>query len=205
VSSALAALTAARACGVPLRSAAGALASVAPFTARMQPVTLPNGAVVIRDEQNGSGDTLEATIEVMRAARAERRILVFSDLSDTKGSSRQRLRRIGKIAAEVSDIAVFVGEHAHHGVRGAIAAGMAPSCCHDVLGLERAAALVGRLARPGDLVFLKGRATHHLSRIVFAQFGSIGCWTTTCKKQSVCDVCPELKPAFDFARAIDAR
>lgn len=205
VSSVLAALAAARACSIPLRPAAEALAAVAPFTARMQPVRLPNGAVVVRDEENGSEDTLMAMLDVMRSAHAERRILVFSDLSDVKGNPKQRLRRMGKIAAEVAEVAVFVGEHAHHGVRGAIAAGMDPSCCYDVLGLERAADLLGRLARPGDLVFVKGRATHHLSRIVFAQYGSIGCWKTSCKKQSVCDVCPELKPDFDFERAIGGR
>lgn len=198
----LASLAAARACGVPLSVAAEKLAGVAPFAGRMQPVTLPSGAVVIRDEENGSPDTIEAMLEVLRSARAERRILVFSDLSDSRASPKKRLRGIGKIAAGVVDVAVFVGEHAHHGVRGAVAAGMDPSRCHDVLGLERAAELLARELRAGDLVFLKGRSTHHLSRLVFAQFGPIGCWTRSCKKRPVCDVCDELRPGFDLGRAL---
>jgi UDP-N-acetylmuramoyl-tripeptide--D-alanyl-D-alanine ligase len=202
VSSTLAALAAAQACGVPLRPAVDVLAGVAPFAARMQPVALPSGAVVIRDEENGSRDTIEAMLEVMRNARAGRRILVFSDLTDAKGNSRKRLRNIGKMAAEVAEVVVFVGEHAHHGVRGAVAAGMDPGCCHDVLGLQRAAEFLARELHVGDLVFLKGRAVHHLSRIVFAQFGPIGCWTTSCKKRPVCDVCDELRPGFDFQRAL---
>ena len=203
LSSVLAAVAAARACGIPLHAAASALASVVPFAARMQPVALPSGAVVIRDEGNGSRDTIDAMVEVMRNARAERRVLVFSDMTDAKGNSKKRLREMGKIAAEFADIAVFVGEHAHHGVRGAVAAGMDPACCHDVLGLERAAELLGRELRHGDLVFLKGRSVHHLSRIVFAQFGSIGCWTTTCKRRTVCDVCTELRPSFDLQHALE--
>jgi UDP-N-acetylmuramoyl-tripeptide--D-alanyl-D-alanine ligase len=201
--SALAALAAARACDIPLRAAAEVLAGVSPFAARMQPVALPSGAVVIRDEGNGSRDTIDAMLDVMRNARAGRRVLVFSDMTDVKGNSKKRLREMGRIAAEVAEVAVFVGEHAHHGVRGAVAAGMDPACCHDVPGLERAAELLGRELRAGDLVFLKGRSVHHLSRIVFAQFGSIGCWTTSCKKRTVCDVCTELRPGFDLRRALE--
>jgi UDP-N-acetylmuramoyl-tripeptide--D-alanyl-D-alanine ligase len=202
LASALAALAAARACGVPLRAAAAALGKVAPFAARMQPVKLPSGAVVIRDEETGSIETVEAVFQVMRDAQADRRILVFSDLMDVKGNTRKRLRAIGKIAAEVADMVIFVGEHAHHGVRGAIAAGMDPTRCYDVLGLQRAADLLARELRTGDLVFLKGRGGDHLSRIVFAQFGPIGCWKTSCGKRPICDVCDELQPDFDLQSAL---
>lgn len=202
IGAALTSLAAAQACGVPLPVAAARLADVSPFAGRMQPVTLPSGAVVIRDEENGSQDTLEAMVEVMRSARAERKVLVFSDLTDVKHNARKRLRDVGKIAAELAGLAVFVGEHAHHGVRGAIAAGMDPAGCHDVIGLERAAALLSRELRSGDLVFVKGRATDHLSRLVFAQFGSIGCWTTSCRRRPLCDVCDQLRPGFDLRRAL---
>ena len=200
----LTSLAAARACGVPMSAAAARLANVSPFAGRMQPVALPSGAVVIRDEENGSQDTIEAMVEVMRAARAERKVLVFSDATDVKHKTKKRLRDMGKIASEVADVAVFVGEHAHHGVRGAIAAGMDPARCHDMPGLNRAAELLSRELRSGDLVFVKGRATDHLSRLVFAQFGSIGCWTTSCKRRPLCDVCDQLKPGFDLQGALAA-
>ena len=202
VGAALTSLAAARACGVPLPVAADRLAGVAPFAGRMQPVTLPSGAVVIRDEENGSPDGIEAMLEVMRSAQAGRKVLVFSDLSDSRAKTKIRLRDMGRIAAEVADVAVFVGEHAHHGVRGAVAAGMDPASCHDAPGLKRAAELLSRELRSGDLVFVKGRATDHLSRLVFAQFGSIGCWTTSCKRRPLCDVCDQLRPGFDLGRAL---
>jgi hypothetical protein len=44
--------------------------------------------------------------------------------------------------------------------------------------------------------------TDHLSRIVFAQYGSIGCWTTTCRLRPLCELCPKLRPTFDLTEVI---
>lgn len=204
VPSLLGALSAARACGVPVSTAAAPLADVAPFASRMQPVMLPSGAVVIRDEFNGSPDTLDAMLAVMRDARAERTVLVFSDVSDSRQKPKQRLRRLGAQVAGLADLAVFVGGHAHHAVHGAVSAGMSAAACHDVVSLEDAAALLKRELRAGDLVFVKGRATDHLSRIVFAQLGEIGCWRLQCTVRRPCEFCHRLQPAFDLGAALTA-
>ena len=203
VGSVLAALAVARTCGVPMSSALAAIADFAPFAGRMQPLVLPNGAVVMRDEENGSPDTLDAMMSVLRDARAERRVLVMGDVSDVKGNPRKRHRYVGRLAAEVADLAVFVGEHAHHAVRAAVAAGMNPARCHHTVDARDAAELLKRELRAGDLAFVKGRSTEHLSRIVFAQLGEIGCWTSSCRICSLCDLCPQLAPRFDFASALE--
>jgi UDP-N-acetylmuramyl pentapeptide synthase len=168
----------------------------------MQPVMLPSGAVVIRDEENGSPDTVDVMLRVLRESQARRRILVFSDFSDVRTSTRQRLRDVGKLAAAFTDLALFVGEHGHHGVRGATSAGMAPENCRHITDLDSAAEFLKGELRNGDTVFLKGRTTDHLSRLLFAQFGEIGCWKRFCRLIPVCDSCPELKPKFDLAGAL---
>jgi UDP-N-acetylmuramoyl-tripeptide--D-alanyl-D-alanine ligase len=202
VNSVLGALAVASVCGIELEEAARSVSRVPPFAGRMQPVRLPNGAMMLRDEENGSPDTLQAMIEVLRDARAMRRGLVFSDQSDTKQNPRKRMRSIGKQAAELCDFAVFVGEHAHHAVRAATAAGMDASSCAPHASLADAAQWLRDFARPGDLVFLKGRGTDHLSRILFAQFGNIGCWKPHCKITRLCDYCGQLKPDFDAEKAL---
>jgi UDP-N-acetylmuramoyl-tripeptide--D-alanyl-D-alanine ligase len=202
LSSVLGAISTARALGVPLGTAAEAIATVPPFVGRMQPVALPNGAIVIRDEEAASVDSVESMFEVMREAKARRRILLFSDLSDEARKTRQRLRAVGETAGEMADVVIFVDEHARHGIRGALNAGVDPANCHAIISYREAADLLKKELRAGDLVFIKGRGTDHLSRIVFAQFGEIGCWITNCKIRSVCDLCPRLKPRFNLGKAL---
>jgi UDP-N-acetylmuramoyl-tripeptide--D-alanyl-D-alanine ligase len=198
----LAALLAARALGVAPAEAAAALERVEPFTARMQPVRLPNGAVVIRDEQSSSPDTWRVALGLLREASARRRVLVASDLSDVRKKPRVRYRMLGDHAADSADVALFVGEHARFAVRRALERGMDPTCVHGVLDVRAAAEHLARLLEPGDVALLKGRGTHHLSRALFAQLGEIGCWKTHCRRHIACDVCPELRPAFDLRAAL---
>ncbi len=197
-SSIAAAISIARICGVSLEDSAKAIAQVSPFMARMQPVRLPNGAIVIRDEYNGSQDTFEKMIDVLKQAQAERLVLIISDVTDRKGTSRKRQVEIGRVAAELAHMAIFCGDHGHHAKKAAIKAGMDPEHCHHVMGLRATSELMKKHLRAGDLVFLKGRTTDHLSRLVFAQYGEFACWNENCRFTITCDVCAELRAQFDL-------
>ncbi len=204
ISSVSAALAASAACGIPLATSAKRIAAVPPFAARMQPVMLPSGAVIVRDEESGSPDTLNAMLKVLRESRAERRILVMSDVSDSGTNQRRRQRDLGRTAAGLADVAIFTSESGHHAVRAAAEAGMDPAHCHNIPDLVAVADFLKSELRDGDLVFVKGRTTDHLSRVVLAQFGSIGCWTTSCRIHRICDVCSMLQPDFDMDQALSA-
>ena len=173
-----------------------------PFTARMQPVRLPNGATVIRDEMNSSPDTWRAALAVLRESQARRRVLVASDLSDSGKKPRVRYRELGDFAVEAADVALFIGENARFAVKRAVANGMDPSSVDGVLDVRAAAERLASLLQDGDVALLKGRATHHLSRVLFAQFGVIGCRKTRCSKRIACDICEELRPGFDLRAAL---
>jgi UDP-N-acetylmuramoyl-tripeptide--D-alanyl-D-alanine ligase len=194
----LAAMLVAETCGIALPEAAAALERVQPFMGRMQPIRLPNGATILRDEHNGSPDTLEAALRVLTEARARRKVLVLGSISDSREKSRVRFRRLGQQAAQVADLAIFVGEHGHHAVKAAIATGLAKDQVREFVTPAQTAVYLKTELRSGDLVLIKGRATEHLSRIVFAQFGQIGCWTTFCRKRISCDTCDQLRPEFDL-------
>lgn len=190
--SVLAALAAAHACGIGISEAVEAVSRVEPSPGAMQPVALPCGATVIRDEKGGSVDLLRAALEVLAQSSATRKVLVMSDVTDSSQKDRVRLAAIGREAAGIAGCVVFVGDRAGHGVRGAVAAGMDARSAHAFGSLQAAAEFLATELRSGDLVLLKGRTTDHLSRIYFAQLGSVQCWKTDCTKTILCDRCPEL-------------
>lgn len=195
LSSVLAALAAARICGVDLTEGGEVLAQSKPFDARLEPVQLPNGAIFLRDEYNASVDTFEVAFEVMRGAKARRRVVVASDYSDSKKRQQRRAKQLGRETAEIAEAAVFLGESSRRAQRAATEAGMASELVHAFTDLQEAAAFLKTFLEPADLVLLKGRASHHLSRLFFAQLGQVDCWKPTCSKMMLCDICPELGPA----------
>lgn len=188
----LAAVAAARACGVPLAEAAARAEKVEPLWARLQPIALPSGATVLRDDFNGSIDSFEPALRVLEEARAGRRILVASDYTDSSERSRARAKRLGEEAARSADVAVFVGGRGERAAAAAIAKGLPPASVHSFGSVAEACALLRRELRDGDLVLLKGWGSHHLSRIYLGLIGAVACQRSFCAKMILCDCCPEL-------------
>ena len=189
---ALASLAVARHAGVPLREAAAALREVPPAMGRLQPVRLPGGATVLRDEYNAAIDTLDAALRVLEGAAATRRILLVTDFSDFGRNRKHRLRYLARAAARSADMAVFAGESAAYGGRQAVEAGMAPDRVHDFRTLEETARFLRSELERGDLLLLKGRTTDHATRVFHALLGPIQCWKTACGRRIPCDACWEL-------------
>jgi UDP-N-acetylmuramoyl-tripeptide--D-alanyl-D-alanine ligase len=195
----LAALAAATRAGLTLEQAVAPLLSVEPHEARLQPVTLANGATFLRDEFNGSIESLRPAIRVLGEARAQRKWLVVSDFTDSGVNQKRRLRQLAELAAANADKCVFVGEASPYGKRRALEAGMAADNVHHFLLPRQAADFLRAELGAGDLVLLRGRGRDHLSRIVFAQAGTVDCWKINCQKRGTCDNCSELgfRPAGD--------
>ena len=185
-------LAAAHSLGVPLSGAAGVLLRASPYTARMEPVSLPSGAVLIRDDYNGSMDTLEASLRVLREAEAARRMLVVTDFADSGLNRRARLRYLALAVSGWLDVLVLSGEEHEYGHRKAIEAGMPPDHVHSFETLQAVAGFVKREFQAGDLALLRGRGVDHVARVFFAQQGAVACWRADCQKQMLCDTCWEL-------------
>jgi len=193
LASALGALAAARACGVGLAESAAALATVSPFPGRMEPVTLPGGAVVLRDDFKGSAAGFRVAMKVLGEARAARRIAVVGHCSDL-GRERNRgpAHFVADLAVAHADVAVFVGPYAGRAAERAVRSGMAPESVHHAESPADSAELMARVVRPGDVVLLKGERRLHLARLFFAQFGPVACRLASCERQMLCDTCGAL-------------
>lgn len=192
VSSILPALAIGKIAGVPLGEAAEVLSRYEPMPKRMSPVRLPNGATMLRDERNGSVDTMAAAFKVMGDAAATRKFLILTDVSDSSQRPRRRLREMGRTAAEVADAVMFVGEHCEHGARGAIDAGMSPDQVWSYYNIEDAAARLRSELREDDLVLLRGRSVDHMQRLYLNLSQDVQCWKNSCNKSTHCEVCWEL-------------
>lgn len=188
----LPALVVARECGVPLKEAAAAIEKYETIPRRMSPVVLPNGATILRDENNGSVDTLAAALKVLEDATALRKILVMTDVSDSPEKPRKRVRDIGRAAAGVADAAIFLGEHSEYGKKGAIASGMREDQVWNFYNIEDAARHLRSEVRSGDLVLLRGRRADHTARMALSFTHEVTCWRNRCTKGMHCDECPQL-------------
>ncbi len=188
----LAVLAVAELCAIAAPDARAAIAALPPFWARLQPVTLPCGAVMLRDDWQGAFDTTDAAWKVMREATADRKIVIFSDYSQTNKKSRVRANHLGNAAAKLADMAIFVGAYAERSSEAAVAAGLDRSAVHPCEDVREASDLLRRVLRRGDLVLLKGPHTHHLSRIHLGLVGPVVCNLQTCDRIRLCDQCPDL-------------
>jgi UDP-N-acetylmuramoyl-tripeptide--D-alanyl-D-alanine ligase len=191
----LGAFTAALALGCSVEDASRALAGTPPFAGRMMPVKAPNGAVFLRDDYNASTTVLDASLEVLRQARAKRRVLVLTDFSDFGGNRRQRLKYLATHLLSCAEAFVLVGRDDGYGTRRAVEAGLPEDRVHGFAALKDAAAFLKQWTREGDLVLVKGRTTDHAARLVLAQFDNVSCWKEYCPKRMLCDICWELGPA----------
>jgi UDP-N-acetylmuramoyl-tripeptide--D-alanyl-D-alanine ligase len=197
--SALGAIAAAQALGVSLEKAARGLAGVLPYTARLSPWPLASGAVILRDDYNGSVDSFDRAVDVLRDARASRKILVISDCSDFRPKPRRRIYYYADVAREVADMVVFIGERCEQGVERAVRQGMSPENARGFHDFTDAAEFLKGELRAGDLTLVRGQAFHHLGRICHLLEGAIGCTRPHCDRRILCDDCDLLR----FRRAPD--
>jgi UDP-N-acetylmuramoyl-tripeptide--D-alanyl-D-alanine ligase len=198
--SVLATVAVALECGMPLDRIAARIPRIPPTTGRMDPQILPSGAVILRDDFNGSLDTYNAAFETLRHASATRKILVITTLGDTPESWDKRLRRVAEQSAGVVDLLILIGERddTKRAAKAALRAGMSAEAVRMCADTRAAADLLRTELRPGDLALLRGRIEHHVARVALDLADpqglnrEVACWKTTCSKRILCDHCPEL-------------
>lgn len=178
--------------GADLAQVVRAAATTPPFPGRLQPVQVPSGAIILRDDYNASIDTIESSVRILENAAAQRRLLVITDLSDFGKNRKQRLKYLAGLSPRAVEALVLVGESGEYGRRRAIDQGLPPENVHAFADIQSGAEFLRRELRAGDLALLKGRTTDHAARIFFAQIGDVGCWKQYCPKRMLCDICWEM-------------
>ena len=190
VTALLAAITTAEQCGVPVSESVEALQGIEPFQARLQPVVVPQGAVVLRDEFNGSTTAYLAALKVLKEAKARRRIIICGQVQDRDEAN--SLERVGAEIARATELAIFVGPDRHEASQAALTAGMPPDRIRCFETVREAAEFMKKEVRAGDLILLRGQGQDHVSRVYFSLRGQVKCWLSDCGLVRLCDHCDRL-------------
>jgi aminoacyl-tRNA hydrolase len=185
----LASLGVAVALKLPMPGVLAALSRVSPASqGRMQSVRGADGVSFIRDDFKSPHWSLGAALEVLRNAKAERKIVVVGSVSDSPDSPSKRYLRIARDARKVADLVVFVGRDAPK----ALKARTSPDdqSVQAFLRLRDANTFLQQELRRGDLVLLKGtNKQDHLVRVMLDRSEPVICWRENCKRQEFCANC----------------
>lgn len=189
----LAAVAVAHVEGVPLDDALGRLQALEPTPGRMQPVALPNGAILLRDEYKMTLETIHAALDVLDGIPAKRKVVFFGDMSAMQGREWPTYLSVGMHVARVAERFVIVGRSFKRYSRGARKAGMPREAISDAgRTVQDAAAHLARALRPGDVVLMKGRRGQKLDRVRLMLEGhAVGCRIKLCEVRTLdCLECP---------------
>ncbi len=201
---ALAAIAVAQLEGVPLDEALSRLQALAPTPGRLQPVTLPNGVHVLRDDFKSTLETMHAALDVF-AEIPGRRIALLGDVSEPPGRQRPIYQALGERVGQLATFFIAIGHGFNSYYSGARRAGMAAS--HIIDGgrsPRQAAQALSAIMQPGDVVLLKGRDTQMLDRVRLILEGrAVNCDIRFCNVHTVaCEQCPMLEPGWGTHRVI---
>jgi UDP-N-acetylmuramoyl-tripeptide--D-alanyl-D-alanine ligase len=174
ITPALAAIACGVALGVPIECAADALRTAETSPGRMRELRISDGVRVIDDAYNANPMSMAAGLRAAVAARGDSAAIAVLGAMEQLGSiSRREHVRIGRAAVALGfEHLIAVGEDARPILEGALAAGIPRRRARWVAAPTQAAEEVRSVARPGDVVLVKGSRAARLERVVEALCGA---------------------------------
>ena len=201
----LAAIAVSKLEGFALDETLAVLATLSPTPGRMQPVAMPNGVTVLRDDFKSGLETIYAALDVFAEIPAQRHIVLLGDVSEPPDRQRIIYRSLGERVAQIASHFVVVGNSLDRYSTGARHAGMPKSAIHDGGRTPaQAAAVLKNILQPGDVLLVKGRDTQMLDRVrLILQGQQVLCNIRFCRMHPTeCVSCPMLKTGWGTHRVI---
>jgi UDP-N-acetylmuramoyl-tripeptide--D-alanyl-D-alanine ligase len=192
----LAAIATALAKGLPLERVLLRLQELSPSPGRLEPVPLPNGVFILRDDFKSSLETIHAALDLFSQIPAKRRLVVLGEVSEPPGSQGPIYRELGERIASIASRAIFIGGNFQRYAAGVKRGGLPSSAMMDAgRSVLKAVELLREDLRPGDVVLIKGRDTQRLDRVTLALIGKkVCCDIDFCDTRAVrCKACPVLE------------
>jgi len=204
----LAAVTAALVKGFSLDQILPALEDISPTPGRLEPIRLPNGAYLLRDDYKSSLETIPAALDTLSEIPVRRRMVVLGDVSESPGSPGPIYRAVGEHVAQVASKAIFISgskKNCQSYVVGAKRGGLPASSLVKIHNdIFKVIEVLQRDLTPGDVVLMKGRSHQKLDRISLALMGKrVRCDIIVCKAGMLrCQDCPMLERGWNGLRFV---
>ena len=164
VTNALLALAAGIECGIPLETGIKALSKSRLASGRLEQKTL-HSILFLDDTYNANPDSMEAALATLRSMPGTgRRIAVLGKMGELGEYAAEGYRRTGIAAAKHADILVTVGTETSLAAVAARDAGMGR--IHETENTSNAARMLKQLARPGDIVLVKGSRSAQMETLL---------------------------------------
>ncbi|MGH8713345.1 MAG: Mur ligase family protein [Casimicrobiaceae bacterium] len=191
--------------GCTLDLALARLRELAPTPGRLDPVLLPNGVTVLRDDFKSALETINAALDVLAQVPAPRRIVLLGAVSEPPDKQRRTYQAIGeRVAGIAAHLVVFKNEFEPYW-SGARRGGMRREAVTNAGRTARQAAeALDRVLQPGDVLLIKGRSPEKLDRVRLILEGrAVGCEIRYCSFRTIeCDECPMLERGWGGHRVI---
>ena len=123
------------------------------------------GCTVIKDCYNAGPESMAAALNVL-GHKPGRHIAVLGDMLELGVCTQAEHYRIGRIAAEKADVLMVYGPNAPRVIGGAITGGMNDRCAKAYDDQKKLAEALSRIARPGDVILVKGSRGMHMERVL---------------------------------------
>ena len=126
-------------------------------TGMRQHVFTKKGFTIIEDCYNAGPESMEAALSVLHDHKAEgRRIAVLGDMLELGSRSGAEHYRVGRLAAEKTDLLFACGHNSTRTITGAVTGGMPQKKALHFADCESLANALAAAAKPGDVLLFKG-------------------------------------------------
>ncbi len=145
---------------------AEALKEFQPLPGRMRLIRGIKNSLIIDDTYNAALLSMEVALDSLKVFEDKRKIVVLGDMLEIGRYTAEAHQRIGKKAAEISDLIFVVGSRAKFIVEAAIKAGFPKGRIFHFMDSKEAGKAVQKELKEEDIILVKGSRTMEMERIV---------------------------------------
>lgn len=151
---------------VPTEQISRALAQFQNMAGR-QEIYEKNGYTIISDCYNAGPESMAAALAVLNG-RPGRHVAVLGDMLELGVSTPAEHYKLGRLAAEQTDIVLAYGPNSVRVLNGALTGGMSTNKARAFTDKERLAQVLKQLAKPGDVILFKGSRGMRMEQVLEA-------------------------------------